>query len=191
MAHNNTEIEIKIPITKEIFDKLKKELPKIAVFEKSLKQVDTYYSPCHRDFLATKYPHEWLRIGQRGGKTILNYKHYYPENVPVFTHCDELETVVDNATSLEKLLAILDFKKLVTVKKIRDTYVFHDEFEIALDSVEELGYFVEIETKKDFGGVARAREKLFAFAERLGLDPKTDKRGYPYLLMDKKGLIKK
>lgn len=191
MAHNNTEIEIKIPITEEIFSKLKKELPEMAQFEKTSKQVDTYYSPSHRDFLAVPYPYEWLRIGQRGGKTILNYKHYYPENVPVFTHCDELETVVDNPENLEKLFTIINLKKLVTVKKIRETYSYRDEFEIVLDSVEELGYFVEIETKKDFGSVERAREKLFAFAKQLGIDPKTDKRGYPYLLMDKKGLIKK
>ena len=68
----------------------------------------------------------------------------------------------------------------------------HDEgFEIALDDVKELGFFIEIETTKNFGSVEIARSKIFEFAKELGLDAsQPDERGYPYLLMEKKGLIK-
>ena len=64
--------------------------------------------------------------------------------------------------------------------------------EIALDKVRELGHFIEIEAKKNFGSIEATREKLFQFAKDLGIDiTKTDLRGYPFLLMEKKGLIKR
>ena len=60
-----------------------------------------------------------------------------------------------------------------------------------MDEVEELGFFIEIETTKDFGSVEVARKKIFELAKELGIDASDpDKRGYPYLLMEKKGLIK-
>ena len=67
-----------------------------------------------------------------------------------------------------------------------------DEFEIALDKVKDLGLFIEIEAIKDFGSVEKTRRELFEFAKSLGINVKNvDKRGYPYLLMRKRGLIKK
>jgi len=60
-----------------------------------------------------------------------------------------------------------------------------------LDSVKELGNFIEIETIKDFGTVENVRERIFEFAKFLGVDiSEPDKRGYPYLLLKKKGLVK-
>jgi adenylate cyclase class IV len=60
-----------------------------------------------------------------------------------------------------------------------------------LDNVKELGFFIEIETIKDFDSVERAREKLFEFAQTLGIDTSNpDERGYAFLLMKKSGIIK-
>jgi len=130
-------------------------------------------------------------IRKRGGKVILNYKHWYPENTEINTHCDEYETDVEDVEQLKKMFSALNFKKLVTVEKEREVYNYNDEFEIGLDIVRELGYFIEIETMKNFGSVEKAREKLFEFAKSIGIDTsKPDKRGYPYLLMEKKKLIK-
>jgi len=89
------------------------------------------------------------------------------------------------------LFSAINFKNLVTVDKEREVYFHEDGFEIALDKVKELGHFIEIETKKDFGSVEEARKKLFMLAKKLGIDTSNpDKRGYPYVLMQKKGLIK-
>jgi adenylate cyclase class 2 len=191
MVNNNIEIEIKIPLDEDIFFKVKEKLQKIAKFVKKSKQIDEYFTPAHRDFVEPKFPFEWLSIRKRGNKIILNYKHYYPENVEVTTHCDEFETEIKDPEQLEKIFSVLDFKKLVTVEKERETYICNDEFEIVLDKVKDLGFFIEIEAIKDFGSIENTREKLFEFAKNLGIDvSKTDKRGYPYLLMKKKGLIK-
>ena len=121
----------------------------------------------------------------------MNYKHFYPENAEAKTHCDEFETELGKSEQLEKLFSAINLQKLVTVEKERETYRFKDEFEIALDIVKDLGHFIEIEAIKNFGSVGAAREKIYEFAENLGIDvSKADKRGYPYLLMKKKGLIK-
>ena len=81
--------------------------------------------------------------------------------------------------------------KVYPVDKERETFIFEDQFEIALDKVKELGFFIEIESLRDFGGVEETRTKLLEFAERIGIEnPTLDKRGYPYELMKKKGLLK-
>ncbi|MCK4729927.1 MAG: class IV adenylate cyclase [Candidatus Aenigmarchaeota archaeon] len=191
MAHNDIEIEIKIPLDETNFFRVKEKLKETAKFVKKTQQTDDYFTPLHRNFVEPEFPFEWLSIRKRGDKTILNYKHWHPENVEISTHCDEFETEIKNQDKLEKIFSAIDIKKLITVEKEREVYIYEDKFEIALDAVKELGYFIEVETIKDFGNVEVAREKLFEFAKNLGIDiSKTDKRGYPYLLMEKKGLIK-
>ena len=178
MAHNNVEIEIKIQLTENNFSKVKEKLKQVAKFVKTSKQEDEYFTPVHRNFVEPKYPFEWLSIRKRGGKSILNYKHWHPENAETTTHCDEFETEISNPDSLNKIFSALDLKKLIVVEKERGVYTYNDEFEIGLDSVGGLGNFIEIEAIKDFGSVEKAREKLFEFAKFLGVDiSEPDKRG--------------
>lgn len=191
MAKNDIEVEIKILLEEDSFLKVKEQMKKTAKFVKNSHQVDEYFTPAHRNFIEQKFPFEWLSIRKRGDKTILSYKHYYPEDADIKTHCDEFETEINNPDKIEKIFSALNLKKLVKVEKEREVYIHNDEFEIALDVVSELGNFIEIESMKDFGGVEATREKLFEFAANLGLDvSKADKRGYPFLLMRKKGLMK-
>jgi adenylate cyclase class 2 len=191
MANKDIEIEIKIPLDEDTFSNVKEKLEKGAKIEKTSHQIDEYFTPSHRNFVKPQFPFEWLSIRKRGGRAILNYKHWYPENVEVATHCDEFETEIEHPDQLGKIFSALDFKHLITVEKQREVYICNGEFEVALDVVKELGHFIEIEAIKDFGSVEATREKLFEFANDLGIDvSKTDKRGYPFLLMEKKGLIK-
>jgi adenylate cyclase class 2 len=190
MSNNDIEIEIKIQLNKKQFFEIKERIEKIARFEKSTYQRDEYFTPFHRNFVTPKFPFEWLSIRKRGDKAFLNYKHFYPEDGEVKTHCDEFETEIKNPEQLRKIFLALDFKELVTVEKKREIYIYDDKFEIAFDIVKDLGYFIEIEALKDFGGIKMTRERLFEFAKNLGIDiSKICKRGYPYLLMEKKGLL--
>ncbi|MFH1229246.1 MAG: class IV adenylate cyclase [Candidatus Aenigmatarchaeota archaeon] len=193
MSNNDREIEIKIPLEKGEFLKIRESLKKTAAFVKTSKQVDDYFTPDHRNFVEPRFPFEWLSVRRRGEKAILNYKHYYPENVETATHCDEFEAEVKAPEKLEKILSAINMKKLVTVEKERETYNYNDEFEIALDTVKDLGHFIEIEAMKDFGSVESTRKMLFEFAKKLGISDisNADKRGYPFLMMAKKGLIKR
>lgn len=191
MANNNTEIEIQVKITEEDFNNLKEYMNKKAKFIKTTYQEDDYYTPIHRNFVEPKYPFEWIRIGKRGDRVMLTYKHYYPENAEVNTHCDEFEVEINSKEQMNKIFTALDLKKLITVKKTRNTYEYNDELEIALDIVDELGYYIEIETIKDFGSVESSVERLHQFAEEFNIDlSNRDNRGYPARLLEKKGLTK-
>ena len=189
MAHNNTEIEIKVPVDQEAFLAVKLLLKGSARFAGSSEQDDEYFTPCHRNFVEPKFPFEWLSIRQRGGTSFISYKHWHPENEEDTTHCDEFETPIHEPDQLRRIFLALDFKKLVTVTEVREKYVYNDAFEISLDRVNELGHFIEIEALKDFGGVEKTREEIFSLSKDLGIDPsKREKRGYPYLVMAKRRL---
>lgn len=191
MASNDKEIEIKIPINEKTFNNLKNRLKKIAKFKNSKKQIDEYYTPKHRNFVKPKLPYEWLSIRERGDKSILNYKYFHPKNAKVFTHCDEFETEIKGSEKLKKIFLSLNFKKLITIEKEREIYIYNNEFEISLDKVKDLGLFIEIEALKNSKNVKKTLKELFQFAKELNLDiSKVDKKGYPYLMMHKKGLIK-
>lgn len=191
MAHNNVEVEIKIPLSKKEFLRIKSYLKKSSRFVKSSEHKDHYYTPNHQSFLKKKYPYEWLTIRQRDGKTLFNYKHWYPENTKYTTHCDEYETEVNDAKSLANILKALSFRKFISVEKRRLVFRYKNRMEIALDEVRGLGYFVEIESLKDFGGAKKTHQEVLKFAQSLGLhETKTVPGGYAAELMRRKGLMR-
>ena len=122
---------------------------------------------------------------------VLNYKHWYPENAKYTTHCDEYDTEVGDVEQLEKILAALSFRNLVTFEKKRSVFLYQNSLEIALDEVKELGFFIEVETMKDFGSVEEARREIIKFTKTLDLlGTRTVPGGYAAALMRQKGLVK-
>ena len=187
MAVGDTEIEIKTPVDKKTFERVKIKLEKTSRFIHKSHHIDTYYNPIHVDFIKHKVPYKWLSIRARNGTTILNFKHWYKNKDGEFTHCDEYETKIDKKDQIEKIFVKLDIVKISKVDKTRWKFKVDDKFEVCLDFVCDLGYFVEIETIKDFPSVAKARESLFAYAKSLGLDPSIEvPGGYAFQLMKKK-----
>ncbi len=190
MAHDNTEIEIKLAASPEIFSRIRKRLSREATPSGKTHHVDTYFTPSHRNFVSPQYPYEWLSIRRRGDDTLLCYKHWHPEGSERTTHCDELETVLKDPDQVERILKAVDFSELVTVDKTREAFRVGEDFEVAMDTVKELGHFVEIESLRSMGSVEETRERLKELARDLGLDPlRLERRGYPYQLMKKKGLV--
>ena len=182
------EVELKFSLEKREFETIENKIKEICEFVKKVKQKDKYFNHPKRDFTNPDTPNEWLSIRKRGKNSKLNYKHFYEKNGE-FTHCDEIDFSIENEKKAKKLFKVLDFKHLVTVEKTRKIYKYKNKFEIALDFVENLGYFIEIESLKSFGSVENARKKLFEFSKKLGVNSKPDNKGYPHLLMEKKGLL--
>lgn len=190
MAHNNVEVEIKLPLSKQQFLKIKKKLEKIAKFVKSSHHEDDYYTPSDRSFLEPKYPYEWLTIRNRDGAVKFNYKHWYPEGVKYTTHCDEYEVGVGDGNLLAKILKALRFKKFISVEKKRLVFNYKGKLEVALDEVKNLGYFIEVEAMDDLGGPNNTHKELVKFTKSLGLTgTKTVPGGYAAELMRRKGLL--
>ena len=153
--------------------------------------VDDYYDRGSNSFLTKKYPFEWLTIRKRDGKILLNYKHWYPENVKYTTHCDEYELEVGDAKMLSKLLGALGSKKFITIDKEREVYNYKSTFEIALDKVKGLGYFMEVESLKDFGSPDKTHAEILNFTKSLGIkETKTVPGGYAAEMMRKKSLVR-
>lgn len=175
---NDIETEIKVKLSKEEFEKIEKFMKSKAKFLKNSKQIDTYYQPTFRKFLKEKDEviDEWLRIGIRGNKKILNYKNWH-DNM----YCDEYEVEIDNEENLDKIFKVLGLEQIAVVDKLRNTYYYLDKYEVALDFVKDLGYFIEIEVKEYTSDTILEYDKLLKIAKDLGLNLNNiDKRGYPY-----------
>lgn len=190
MATKGIEVELKIPVDKKTFDNVRKLLESKAKFISSSQEVDKYFNSHHRNFLKVKHPVEYLRVREKGNSGSFTYKYQYFSKEGEHLYADEHETKVDTPSELIKILEVLNFDNFITINKKRETYVYKNDYEFELDEVKDLGYFIEIEAKKDFEGQARTLDKLKEIALKLGID--TDKRdndGYVVLMMKKKGML--
>jgi len=188
----NIEVEIKIKLKSH--KKIREKLKKIGKLKKTIRQIDEYYIPCQRDFFAKKpKPIEWLRIrtnyNKKGIKTIFEYDKHFDKKDGSQGYAKEYETEVSDVKSLRKILTFLDFKKIIIIDKKRE-YWYAGKFEIALDTVKNLGKFIEIEAYKDFKNTEEARVGCNEFAQKLGLSEDYIKNnhtatGYPVILMEK------
>jgi len=191
MAQNDIEVEIKVQVSKKRFEVIRRKVQKQAKFVKKTRQVDTYFNSLHKDFLKPKHPYEWLSIRDRGGKLLLNYKHWYPPGAKHTTHCDEYETEIGNGEQLEKILKTLGIKRIVKVDKKREVYIYKGKIEIALDIVAGLGYFIEVEALENKEEIRETYGELEEFLRNLGVTKiKTVPGGYAAAKMRKKGLMK-
>lgn len=188
MAYSNLEIEIKIEVDKHNFEIAEKKLSKISTYKGTFKQIDTYYASKEKGYLGKeKYPYKWLSVRSRNEKTIINYKNYYPEGAEKHEYCDEYETEVSNLEMIDKILHSLGTQKIAVVEKVRKIYLFKDEFEVVLDTIKDLGFFIEVEALKDQGGISKTRLKIEEFISTLSINNyRTDYRGYPFLVYNKK-----
>ncbi len=183
---SDIETEIKVRLSKEEFETIESFMKKCAVFLNESRQVDHYYQPTYRKFLKSDNESidEWLRIGVRGNKKILNYKKWYDK------FCDEYEVEIDDEKHLDRIFRILGLEEIVLVNKTRKTYFYLNKYEIALDYVQNLGYFIEIEVKNYDTSIMEEYDKLLELAKQLNLNlDNIDKRGYPYhFIYDSKSL---
>lgn len=190
MAFNDTEIEMKFAVGVEEFENIRSALAATGTRESESQQCDHYFVPRHRSYLEQQFPFEWLSVRERGDGALLNYKHFHPEGAEHHSHCDEIEVSTADAAKTIRLLDALGFTRVVIVRKHRVVYTVAGDYEVSMDTVDELGQFVEIEAIRDQGGVAKTRKAIADFALSLGLGAETaDPRGYPYQLLRKKGCV--
>ncbi len=178
---SDVETEIKIKISEKEYKELEIIMKEKARFLLESHQVDIYYQSTYRPFLKENDEpvEEWLRIGKRGNKTIINYKNWYDNK-----YCDEYEVEIDDAKNMERIFKVLGLEEIAVVDKVRKTYFYLEKYEVALDYVENLGYFIEIEVKKYTNSTLEEYDELLKLAKSLNLNLEhIDKRGYPYHLI--------
>jgi len=161
-----------------------------ATLAEPIEQIDCYYRHPQRDFAQTD---EAFRLRAVGEQNCLTYKG--PKlDTSTKTRCEEEVSLADGPAARETcdtILRHLGFTPAATVRKHRRTaLVKHSGIivEIAIDNVDDVGQFVELESSietSDPASVAMtaARLALAELAETLGLR-EVERRSYLELLLD-------
>lgn len=119
-----------------------------------------------------------VRRSPEKGDSVCLKKWYGDAKTGKKTHCDEWEiSVSDGKTALE-LLSQLGFTDATPIKKTRRIYCV-DEFEVVIDTVEDLGVFIEIELKEFVDDVEAGLQRIYDAIKRMGITTcKKQERGY-------------
>ncbi len=179
----NIEIEIQVNIenSKPLLDFLEKN----ARFVSEKCQIDEYFVPAHRNFIDIRPVKEWLRLRNNDDKYSINYKNWHFNTDGKSEFCDEYESVIESLDQVKNILRILDFKPLVQVEKLRKIWKYKN-YEIAVDTVKNLGDFVEIEyigDKENVDPVA-ITETMISFLKKQDCGIiKRNYVGYPFQLL--------
>ena len=179
---SDKEIEIQVRVSD--IKKLKKFLDEKAKFIGEKYQKDEYFSPAHRNFLAQKSVAEWLRLRDSDDSSI-TYKNWHYAKNGKSHYCDEYESKIENIDQLRKIFKALDIKLIVTVEKTRSLWNYKD-YEIAIDTVTDLGDFVEIEYKGSDSPAdpGKITDGMIAFLKKVDCG-KIERNfvGYPFMLL--------
>ena len=172
------EVELKGYADDEVFERVRENFK----FLRREYHEDTYFAhPC-RNFKQTD---EALRIRVRrfNGhfEAFLTYKG--PKLDQRSKTRLELEVPITDPDEYERILNALGFKEVLTVSKVREKYYYDRKIIIALDEVEGLGKFIEVETLvEDEADVEEAVEKIRGIMESLGVR-RFERRSYLELVL--------
>lgn len=139
-------------------------------------QSDIYFAHPSRDFMKTD---EALRIREAGNEYTLTYKG--PKLDKLTKTREEIEIKLDDPVPMAGVLKMLGFMEVAPVVKTRSHYTLGD-YQVALDEVEGLGHFIEIEKHAD----SYKPEELVELLKSLGVEEsKMERRSYLELLLER------
>jgi adenylate cyclase class 2 len=152
-------------------------------------QSDRYFAHPARDFAATD---EALRIRTAGGRSFVTYKG--PKLDMATKTRPELELPLHandaDGAQLGELLAALGFRPVATVRKMRRKFQIRHAGRVvegALDEVEGVGTFVELELIADERNLEATKRAIRELAGELNLGS-TERRSYLELLLEKRAV---
>ena len=176
---------------------LKHRVVDLAAFERRLSesgvsigppivQADQYFAHPARDYAQTD---EALRIRTVGSASFVTYKGPKLDATTKTRRELELPLAADDAdgSQFAELLAALGFQPVATVRKTRREFrITHAGREVhgALDAVDDVGTFVELELSADDASLDAARRVITALADQLDVGP-SERRSYLELLLAK------
>jgi len=175
-------IEVEVKASVKDFIVVREKLKKIgAVKIKKEHQMDAYYNAPHKDFGETDEALRIREIPEDGEKRIiLTYKGAKLDNVSKTRN--EIEVDVSDAENTALILENLGFRRAATVKKDRDIYHL-DKFIVTLDTVYDVGNFVEIETEAhEDDDTSESIERIFNIYKKLGIEEGFERRSYLELM---------
>lgn len=174
----NEEIEIKVGV--ENPDHALSILNEKAEFISSKDQRDEYFVKENEDYFKEEPTKKYLRVRFDDRNSIaFHYCHYDGSKL---LKTDEYESEISNPEAVYEIFKLIGLIPKVTVVKHRKTFIYKD-FEIVLDHVENLGYFVEVEALKP-QEAKETLEECYSVLEELEIkwQPCPD-MGYPDMVL--------
>lgn len=155
---------------------------KIGKYKGKERKVDDYYTLES----AKSYPKKSLRIRKRFGSYEINFKQrvFYKHGVYAKK---ETEFKVSDIDGFLRLIHDFGFKKWLTKEKYTELYEIRKNFNIEINHVKKLGWFIEVEFLSDMKNAEKARTEVMKAVKNLGLRKRDIvKEGYTKLLWDRK-----
>lgn len=150
-----------------------------------VEQVDQYFRHPARDFGRTG---EALRIRRTGDTAVVTYKG--PKLDAVIKTRPEIELpLASEAVQFGELLVVLGFTPIAEVRKHRERYSLSRsgvDLELAIDSVDGVGQFVEVEAIAGQDGMNQAKAAVVQLVGELGLT-ELEPRSYLRMLLENRG----
>jgi adenylate cyclase class 2 len=148
-------------------------------------QADRYFAHPSRDFSQTD---EALRIRTVDDKSFVTFKGPKFDTTTKTRREVELplESGDPHGTKFAELLELLGFKSVAVVKKKRRTFHLDaggKHVEGALDDVEHVGTYVELELMADDAGMGEAKRIVSSLSAELDLGP-TERRSYLEMMLE-------
>lgn len=184
----NKEVEIKIQINQPTKEKVLCWLKKHGLYQGEHHQVDYYLNKPESPFFfmapqGYKTANDYLRIRFTKKGDFLCFKRLHQDKTtgnPLY--CDEYEVLVADGKKTLELLKAVGYTDLTIMDKKRTIYRY-DTFEIALDQVEKLGHFMEVELKEEVFCPQKGMEKICKQLKIMGIERYTlQTRGYVSML---------
>jgi len=173
------EVEAKVKISDISY--FRKKAKEIGKFAGKKRKVDFYYTLQNDG----KYPQKSLRIRKLDKSYIINFKRRISGENKVDVK-NETEFKVSDINGFQKLIEDFGFRKWLIKEKETELYKIKNNFNIELNKVKGLGYFVEIEYLANPDDVSKAKKEVSSVLKKLGIDEKNVvKEGYTKLLWDK------
>lgn len=185
MERKRIEIEAKFPLLNidETINILKKVGKKT---EESIRQIDTYYTPAHINFIEQKPIVKWLRVRKTDDENTINFKDWSNNSREKKIKCKEIEVGVDDYKGIKEILKSLDFTEIIVVDKTRTSFLYKDII-FSIDKIKDLGNFIELEYKNNiFEDEDESLKYILSILNELNISVGEQIfAGYPQLIMKK------
>lgn len=188
---SNIEIEVRVKIQSSN-NNLNSWLKDNASFVSVEEQEDVYYESIENSFLYTdndnkQQADKWLRVRSSEKEKSICFKLVHRDTKGDFIFADEHETSVGDIQTTKDILISLGHKELCTVAKKRALWKYSNYY-ICIDSVLDLGDFIEIELINSTENMDIEKEKaniLTFIREISNSEVEKIEGGYPWLLWNK------
>ena len=174
-------IEVEAKATIENLSEIKKKAAKIGKYIGHKRKTDEYYTLEN----LSKYPKKSIRIRKKKGKYEVNFKRKLSYIKGVHAK-KEVELKIQDISGFKALIKDFGFKKWLGKEKETYLYKIKKNFNIEINKVKNLGWFLEIEYLCLPEEINKARNEVLKVAELLGVRKKDIiEKGYTKILWEK------